>query len=396
MHALDIPPCAAMRVGTSDGMEIYLVGGAVRDKLLDLPVAERDWVVVGATPDEMLAQGYTQVGKDFPVFLHPDSKEEYALARTERKAGHGYTGFDVCAEPDVTLEDDLQRRDLTINAMAENASGELIDPYGGAEDLSNGVLRHVSPAFEEDPVRILRVARFAARFAHHGFHVAHGTNALMRKMVADGEADYLVPERVWAELVKALGTRTPTRFFDVLSGCHALPMLFPRLVSRYADDTAHGDDSLRLPLLAAASGLSDSTEVRFAALACDMDGDGDWLGGFCTQHRVPNSYRQLAQLAIRYRKPVHDIARLSAEEVLDVLEGLDAFRRSERIENFLQVCEADARSTNPGLTDYPQAQQLRNALAAALRVEVDTGGKSGKEIGDAIRQARIEAISRLL
>jgi len=396
MRVHDTPACAGMRTGTSERMEIYLVGGAVRDRLLDLPVAERDWVVVGATPEEMLAQGYTLVGRDFPVFLHPDSKEEYALARTERKTGHGYTGFDVCADTDVTLEDDLQRRDLTINAMAENASGELVDPCGGAEDLNNGVLRHVSPAFVEDPVRILRVARFAARFAHYGFHVAHETNALMRKMVAAGEVDYLVPERVWAELVKALGTRTPTRFFDVLSGCNALPVLFPRLVTRYADDTAHADDSIRLPVLAAASVLSDATGVRFAALACDMNGNGDWLDDFCAQHRAPNSYRQLAQLAIRYRKPVHEIATLSADEVLKVLEGLDAFRRGERIGDFLQVCEADARSTNHGLTDYPQAQQLRSALAAAVDIEVDTGEKSGKEIGEAIRQARIAAINEIL
>ncbi|MGB5259887.1 MAG: multifunctional CCA tRNA nucleotidyl transferase/2'3'-cyclic phosphodiesterase/2'nucleotidase/phosphatase [Gammaproteobacteria bacterium] len=377
-------------------MDIYLVGGAVRDSLLDLPVAERDWVVVGATADEMLALGYTQVGRDFPVFLHPDSKEEYALARTERKTGHGYTGFNVFAGPDVTLEDDLLRRDLTINAMAETAGGELIDPYGGADDLNNGVLRHVSPAFAEDPVRILRVARFAARFAHYGFRVAHDTNALMRMMVAAGEVDYLVPERVWAELVKALGTRTPTRFFDVLHGCNALPVLFPRLVTRYAEDTAHGHDSSHLPVLAASSNLDATTEVRFAALACDMNGDGDWLDDFCTQHRVPNSYRQLAQLAIRYRKPVHTIGTLSAEDVLQVLEGLDAFRRGERLGVFLQVCEADARSNDPGLTDYPQAGQLRAALVAAGQVEVNTDGKSGKQIGEAIRQARIAAIDASL
>ena len=396
MHAPATPDCAGWPAGINDRMEVYLVGGAVRDKLLNLPVAERDWVVIGATPEEMLAQGYTRVGKDFPVFLHPESKEEYALARTERKSGHGYTGFEVCADPTVTLEDDLKRRDLTINAMAETPGGELIDPYAGADDLASGTLRHISPAFAEDPVRILRVARFAARFAHYGFHVAHKTNALMRKMVAAGEVNYLVPERVWVELVKALATDTPTRFFDVLHGCHALAVLFPQLAARYADDAAHTDARNHLPVLAASAGLSDSTEVRFAALACDMNGADAWLDEFCTRYRVPNSYRQLAELAIRYRKQVHDFARLTAEEILNLLEGLDAFRRGERIANFLQVCEADARSTDPGLTDYPQAQRLRSALAAAVHIEVDTGEKSGKEIGDAIRQARIEAIRNIL
>ena len=375
-------------------MEIFLVGGAVRDKLLNLPVTEHDWVVVGATPDEMLAQGYTQVGKDFPVFLHPDTKDEYALARTERKSGHGYTGFDVCADPDVSLEDDLQRRDLTINAMAEAADGTLIDPCGGEEDLANGLLRHVSPAFVEDPVRILRVARFAARFAHHGFHVAHGTNTLMRKMVEDGEVDYLVPERVWAELVKALATRTPVRFFDVLNGCHALPVLFPQLAGRYADGDTHGHDETRLPVLSAVTGLSESTEVRFAALARDMSGSGEWLDAFCTRHRVPNSYRQLARLACQHCEQVHDIETLSAKDILAVLVRLDAFRRGERVDDFLLVCEADARSRNPELSAYAPADRLRTLLAAARDVNVDTRGKNGQEIGVAIRQARIEAINK--
>ena len=375
-------------------MEIYLVGGAVRDKLLNLPVSEHDWVVVGATPDEMLAQGYTQVGKDFPVFLHPETKDEYALARTERKSGHGYTGFDVCADPDVSLEDDLLRRDLTINAMAEATDGTLIDPYGGAEDLANGLLRHVSPAFVEDPVRILRVARFAARFAHHGFHVAHGTNAMMRRMVEDGEVDYLVPERVWAELVKALKTRTPARFFDVLNGCSALPVLFPQLAGRYVDGDTHGHDVTRLPVLSAVTGLSESTEVRFAALARDMDGSAEWLDAFCTKHRAPNSYRQLARLACQHCEQVHDIDTLSAEDILSVLVRLDAFRRGERIDDFLLVCEADARSRNPGLSGYAPADRLRTLLAAARDVNVDTRGKNGQEIGVAIRQARIEAINK--
>jgi tRNA nucleotidyltransferase (CCA-adding enzyme) len=379
-------------------MQTYLVGGAVRDRLLKLPVGERDWVVVGATPDEMLAQGYTQVGKDFPVFLHPQSKEEYALARTERKSGHGYTGFDISADPGITLEEDLLRRDLTINAMAETTTGDLIDPYGGEEDLANGVLRHVSPAFAEDPVRILRVARFAARFAHYGFHVAHDTNTLMRNMVANGEIDYLVPERVWNELVKALATRTPVRFFDVLNGCNALQKLFPPFGSYYRDDTAHEHDMRRLPVLAAAAELSDTTIVRFAALACDMDNSGvsSWLDDFCAQHRVPNNYRQLAQLATKFRIQVHDIATLAAADILELLNGLDAFRRKERIVDFLQVCEADARSTRPDMENYPPAGVLRSALQAASDVSVDTNGKSGLEIGEAIRQARIKAINTIM
>ena len=214
-------------------MKIYLVGGAVRDTLLGLPVRERDWVVVGATADEMIRLGYTPVGKDFPVFLHPETREEYALARTERKQGHGYTGFVVHANPEVTLVDDLRRRDLTINAMAESADGELIDPFHGKDDLNAGLLRHVSPAFVEDPVRILRVARFAARLAKWGFKVAHGTHALMQRMVANGEVDHLVAERVWTETVRALGEAAPVRFFEVLRRCGALARLFPEIDRLY-------------------------------------------------------------------------------------------------------------------------------------------------------------------
>ena len=388
--------CADRPAGTEQRMQVYLVGGAVRDRLLDLPVAERDWVVVGATTEEMLAQGYTQVGRDFPVFLHPETKDEYALARTERKSGHGYTGFEVCADPTVTLEDDLRRRDLTINAMAESTAGELIDPFGGEDDLANGMLRHVSPAFVEDPVRILRVARFAARFARYGFRVAHKTNALMRRMVDEGEVDYLVPERVWAELVKALATPTPTRFFDVLHGCSALAVLFPRLEPHYADEVAHSETRNHLPVLAAGTSLCDSTEVRFAALACDMDGDGAWLDEFCTDHRLPNSYRQLAHMALQHRQRVHQLTTLTPEEIVTLLEELDAFRRSERIADFLMVCEAEARSQDPGIIDYPPAQLLPTLLKAASEVSVDTTDKSGPAIGAAIRLARIEAIASLL
>ncbi len=376
--------------------QVYLVGGAVRDNLLNLPVSERDWVVVGATPDDMLADGYTPVGKDFPVFLHPETKEEFALARTERKAGHGYTGFEIHANPDVTLEEDLLRRDLTVNAMAEDAEGALIDPYGGEEDLLKGLLRHVSPAFVEDPVRVLRVARFAARFAGQGFHVAHGTNALMRKMVASGEVDYLVPERVWAELHKALRTETPVRFFDVLHGCNALSELFPQLASCYADAIAHSERAERLPVLAAASALSPSPVVRFAALACDMQPQDGGLDELCDRYRVPNDYRQLAALVAQYRGQAHAIESASAADIMSLLESVDALRRSERVDDFLTACEADARATGLVTDAYRQAKRLQQALRVAQDTSVDTGGKSGPEIGAAIRAARVAAIGKVL
>lgn len=376
--------------------QVYLVGGAVRDELLDLPVSERDWVVVGATPADMQAEGYTPVGKDFPVFLHPETKEEYALARTERKSGHGYTGFEIHAAPDVTLEEDLLRRDLTINAMARDVAGELVDPYGGADDLANGLLKHVSPAFTEDPVRVLRVARFAARFARYGFKVAHGTNALMRNMAASGELDYLVPERVWTELDKALRTATPARFFDVLQGCHALPVLFPELVPCYAAAAAHSEKDAHLPVLARAAGLSDAPVVRFAALACDLpDGDAA-LETLCDRYKVPNHYRQLATIVQQQRRAVHAIASASAEDIMQILEAIDAFRRGERLDDFLLACTADAHASDAATDDYPQGELLRRALQAAREAEADTGGKSGPAIGAAIRAARVAAIATIL
>ncbi|MGB5338714.1 MAG: multifunctional CCA addition/repair protein [Gammaproteobacteria bacterium] len=385
-------------------MDIYLVGGAVRDRQLGLPVRERDWVVVGATPEELLDLGYTPVGKDFPVFLHPETREEYALARTERKTGPGYTGFDTCAAPGITLEEDLLRRDLTINAMAETPAGDLVDPYGGKDDLDKGILRHVSPAFSEDPVRILRIARFAARFARYGFHVAHSTNALMRQMVASGEVDHLVPERVWSELVKALEAETPVRFFDVLAGCGALTRLFPELPmpADTAGTATHGHDGIALPALQQAVTLSDKTTIRFAALVCDMDNrhspglDNAQLAAFCVRHRTPNAYRELAEHALRYRNSVHDAANLSATDLLDLLGALDAFRREQRLLDFLCVCEADARSRKPDLQSYSAAALLRQARQAAAGVTVDVPkGVSGKEVGERIRSLRIEAIQNM-
>ena len=385
-------------------MDVYLVGGAVRDRLLGLPVRERDWVVVGATPQQLLDLGYTAVGKDFPVFLHPQSREEYALARTERKTAPGYTGFAVHADPGITLEEDLLRRDLTINAMAEAADGRLIDPYGGRNDLDNGLLRHVSPAFAEDPVRILRVARFAACLARYGFHVAHGTNRLMREMVDNGEVDHLVPERVWAELNKALDCDMPAKYFSVLAGCGALDKLFPEVAGLVEDATTstHGQARLPLPVLDSATTLRRDVAIRFAALACDIDNgraDGFSMAGldaFCTRLRVPNQCRDLAGMALQHRAQTHRSAGLPATELLDLLTSLDAFRRSERLADFIAVCAAEAHSTDPTSHDYPPADLLERAWQAAAAAKPDTHGKSGPEIGDALRTQRIAAIEHVM
>ncbi|BAV32489.1 tRNA nucleotidyl transferase [Sulfuricaulis limicola] len=404
-------------------MKTYLVGGAVRDKLLGLPVQDRDYVVVGSTPEEMVAKGFKPVGADFPVFLHPETKEEYALARTERKSGHGYKGFKVYAAPDVTLEDDLRRRDLTINAMAEDESGQLIDPFKGAEDLRNGVLRHVSPAFAEDPVRILRVARFAARYAKWGFHVAHATNKLMREMVESGEADHLVAERVWTELERALGEARPSRFFETLRGCGALQRLFPEIDALFGvpqpekhhpevDTGAHV-----MLVLDAAAQLSPDTRVRFAALMHDL-GKGntppaEWpqhigheergvelVKKFCQRFRVPNEHRDLAVLTARYHAHCHKIAELRPATVVDTLEALDAFRRPERVDLFVTACEADFRGRH-GSEDkpYPQAGLFRSVFAAARTVDtaaIAAGGGQGPDIGARIREARIAAVRQVL
>ncbi len=380
-------------------MEIYLVGGAVRDKRLGLPVNERDWVVVGSTPEEMLQLGYRPVGKDFPVFLHPGTQEEYALARTERKTGHGYTGFETCATADITLEQDLQRRDLTINAMAETADGELIDPCNGAADLSDGVLRHVSPAFAEDPVRILRTARFAARFAHQGFKVAHATNALMQQMVRNGEVDHLVPERVCAELVKALPEQTPSRFFTVLQGCGALERLFPEVGSLYRSDSDSGHGQAG-PLLTMDAVVADSREpaARFAGLVCDIDRPEpgtfgtDTLDTLCERLRLPNSYRELAQLVLAQRRQLLAADRLGPKSVMALLEDSDALRRPERFAELLQVCASDARAHGE---DFNR-EYLAQALATVQAVDssaLQQQGISGKALGEALRAARINAIS---
>ncbi|MFQ5936233.1 MAG: multifunctional CCA addition/repair protein [Acidiferrobacterales bacterium] len=406
-------------------MEIYLVGGAVRDKLLGLEVKDRDYVVVGVTPEEMVARGFTPVGADFPVFLHPETKEEYALARTERKTGRGYKGFTVHAAPDVPLEDDLRRRDLTINAMAEAEDGTLVDPFGGANDLRSGVLRHVSPAFIEDPVRVLRVARFATRYASRSFKVAEATLALMREMVESGEVDHLVAERVWAETERALAEQVPAHFFEVLRECGALARVFPEIAGLYGVPQPpqyhpEVDTGLHtMMVLSQAARLSTDTRVRFAALMHDV-GKGqtpaaEWpkhrgheqrgveiINDFCGRWRVPNEYRELAIVVARYHLHAHRAAELRPSTLLDTLEAVDAFRRPKRFEPFLLACEADIRGrTGWEEKPYPQSDLLRRVLDAARAVDTaaiaaEDKNLEGSAVGEKIRSARIAAIKKAL
>jgi tRNA nucleotidyltransferase (CCA-adding enzyme) len=360
-------------------MKIYLVGGAVRDQLLGLPIKERDWVVVGATPEEMLSQGFRPVGKDFPVFLHPKTQEEYALARTERKVGKGYTGFAVHAAPNITLEEDLQRRDLTINAIAQTLDGKLIDPYGGQQDLQQHILRHVSPAFVEDPVRILRLARFAARFSD--FQIHPETMQLMQQMVAAGEVNALVPERVWQELVRALAEAQPQRFFKVLTECHALFILFPELV--------HKEEALLA--LQKACQLTLELPARFATLLyyCAEN----QIGQLCRNYKVPKEYSDLALLVARYHRNFEKLTNTPDAVVLfDLLEKLDALRRPERVGLFLHACHA-----NEKIAAEKPAQFLIEALQIARNVnagQLDLTNLSPLEIGETLRQARLEAIKK--
>jgi len=403
-------------------MEVYLVGGAVRDELLELPVQERDWVVIGATPEEMLAKGFKQVGKDFPVFLHPETKEEYALARTERKTGPGYKGFTVHAGIEVTLEQDLERRDLTINAMAKAADGAIIDPFGGQEHLREGLLHHVSPAFVEDPVRILRVARFAARFARWGFRLSHETNSLMKRMVDNGEVDQLVPERVWTEMGKALEEDQPSRFFEVLRGCGALARLFPEIDGLFgvAQPAMHHPEidtgKHTLMVLDQAVKRTKDPQIRFAALVHDLgkaqtptdtlpshigheQRSVQLIDDLCIRYKIPNSFRDLAVMVARYHTHCHRAQELRPSTVVDVLEALDAFRRPERFEAFLFACEADAKGRG-GMEDqaYPQAQYFRDAFTAASQITAGPlldQGIEGEAVGKRLRELRIEAIGSM-
>ena len=402
-------------------MQIYKVGGCVRDELLGLPVKDKDWVVVGATPQQMLDAGYKPVGKDFPVFLHPDTHEEYALARTERKTAPGYTGFAFHADPDVTLEDDLLRRDLTINAMAETETGEVIDPYHGRDDLQQRILRHVSPAFVEDPVRILRVARFAARLAPFDFKVAEETRQLMKEMVNNGEVDALVPERVWQETVRALGETEPTRFFEVLRECGALAKLFPEIEQLYGvpqPEEHHPEIDTgvhTMMVLQQAARLSNDPAVRFAALVHDL-GKGitpkdEWpkhidheesgvplVKALCQRLKVPNDFRDLAILVTRYHLHYHRAAEMEDTTFLDTLQALDAFRRPQRFEQFLLACEADSRG-RPGYEDqnFDQPTIFRKAFAAAAAIdagELAQQGLQGEAIAEELRRLRLVAIQK--
>ncbi|TAM63839.1 MAG: multifunctional CCA addition/repair protein [Rhodanobacter sp.] len=404
-------------------MHIYLVGGAVRDKLLQRPVTDRDHVVVGATPEDLLALGYKPVGKDFPVFLHPQTGEEYALARTERKTGRGYHGFVFQADATVTLEADLARRDLTINAIAEDEHGTLTDPYHGVRDIAARVLQHVSPAFVEDPVRVLRVARFAARFAPLGFSVAGETMALMRQMVRDGEVDHLVPERVWAETRKALGEPQPSAFLRVLRECGALAVLFPEIDALYgvpqrAEFHPEIDTGVHLEMvldMAARIAPGDDV-VGFCALVHDLGKAltpvREWprhigheqrgvvpLRTLAARLKVPTEHATLAEQVCREHLNAHRAFELKPATVLQLLGSLDALRRPARLEIFLAACEADKRGRLGHEHDaYPQAAYLRDAREAAAAVDAGRfveQGLSGPAIGMAMERARIDAIAAL-
>ena len=393
-----------------------MVGGAVRDELLGLPVNDRDWVVVGSTPDDMETRGFKSVGLEFPVFLHPHTREEYALARTERKTGPGYKGFEFSTSSRISLDQDLRRRDLTINAMARSTKGDLIDPFGGRQDLDDRVLRHVSTAFTEDPVRLLRVARFRTRF---GFSIAEETWALMRSMVKDGEVDALVPERVWAELRSAMAEPKPATFFNTLRDCGALARVVPELDAlfgvpqnvHYHPEIDTGVHTMMVVDLAAE--LSDDPVVRFAALVHDLGKaltpQDQWpshhgheqsglarIRDLCSRLRIPNQYRDLGLLACEVHLKLHRVDDMKPASILNLLETIDAFRRPLRLEQILLVGEADARGRK-GLENrpYPQARILKECFHAAQ--DVDTAAiaeeqNSGPDIAERIRQQRCEAI----
>lgn len=401
-------------------MEIYLVGGSVRDQLLGLPVKDRDWVVVGASPEELISQGYQAVGKDFPVFLHPKTHEEYALARTERKTKPGYRGFVVHADPDVTLEQDLLRRDLTINAIAQSKDGELIDPFNGQADLHNKILRHVSPAFVEDPVRVLRIARFAARF---DFTIAEETKVLIQDMINSNELDHLVSERVWQELEKALSTKKPSLFFTCLRDVEALKTIFPDIdrlfgVPQVAKWHPEIDTGIHVMMVIdQAARLTEDTAVRFAALCHDL-GKGttpqdilpqhidhesrsvDLTEKLCQQLRVPNDIKTLALKVAEFHTHIHLLFEMRAKTILKVIESLDAFRRPERFAQFLLAGEADCR----GRTGYedapvPEIPAFQRCFSAAQEITAKPfveAGLQGAEIAQAMQQQRIKAIENIM
>jgi len=405
-------------------MKTFLVGGAVRDSLLNYPVKEKDWVVIGETPESMVKQGFQPVGKDFPVFLHPQTKDEYALARTERKTAPGYKGFTVHASPEITLEEDLIRRDLTINAMAIDDQGNLFDPYHGQKDLKNKIFRHVSPAFSEDPVRILRIARFAARYSHLGFTLADETLALMKLMVSHGETDHLVAERVWAELVKALSETTPSAFFYTLKQCNALQSVFPEIDQLFGvpqpekhhpeiDTGIHSLLSLDQACL-----LSPKPEVRLAALLHDLGkavtDKNKWpshhdhekkglpiLEQLCQRLRIPKPFKSLAIQVMTYHTHCHRCFELKATTLTDMLSSLGAFKPSNStIKDFVLACEADSKGrTGLERAPYPQSSYILGAVEAACKIDTSAAINSdlkGPQIGDAIRKLRITAIKNYI
>ena len=401
-------------------MNTYLVGGAVRDDLLDIPATDRDWVVVGASPGEMAEQGFRPVGKDFPVFLHPGTHEEYALARTERKTAAGYHGFSFNTSREVTLEEDLQRRDLTINAIARDKNGDLIDPWGGIDDLRNRVLRHVSPAFAEDPLRVLRVARFAAKLARFGFTIAPDTLQLMRKLTASGELQALAAERLWQELHTTLGYEQPEPFFAALRECGALLVVLPELDRLYGVPQGQNHPNIdcakhTMMALQQACLLTQDTVSRFATLCHDL-GKGstptDSLPGhpghetrgaehskaLCDRLKSPAEYRELAILTARFHSHCHRALELNPNELLDFLTDTDAQRRPERFEKFLLCCTANARGKGDDSAPYPQAKFMRGALGAVQQVSAGEIAQQhkiegGAAIAKAIRTARLAALT---
>jgi len=399
--------------------KVYQVGGVVRDRLLNLPVKDIDWVVVGATPKQMLKRGYQQVGKDFPVFLHPKTHEEFALARTERKTALGYHGFEFNTSPKVTLEEDLARRDLTINAMALSANGDIIDPYQGQQDLKNKYLRHVSNAFCEDPVRILRIARFAARYAHLGFQVAPETVDLMKSMVKNGEVDALSPERVFQEFCGALKEKSPQVFLETLRTCHALKVIFPEIDQLFGipnppqwhpeiDTGVH-----TLKVLQQCSLLTPDPMVRFASICHDL-GKGLTLKQYWPSHRghekkgvpvvtklchrlrVPKQWRELAELCCEYHIHTHKLSEMKASTIVKTLEKMDAFRRPERFLQYLIVCESDSKGRTGWETKpYPQKAYFQTLQQAASQIDTQQIAKecdNPKEISQQIHEARVNAL----
>ncbi|WP_318504561.1 multifunctional CCA addition/repair protein [Photobacterium leiognathi] len=401
-------------------MQTYLVGGAVRDTLLGLTVTDKDWVVVGTTPEAMLAAGFEQIGSDFPVFLHPKTKQEHALARTERKSGHGYTGFVCYSAPDVTLEQDLLRRDLTINAIAQAPNGDLLDPYHGQQDITDKVLRHVSPAFAEDPLRVLRVARFAARFAHIGFTVAPETMALMQEMVVSGELASLTPERVWKEWEKSLSSDDPQMFLTVLRQCGALAVVMPEIDALFGvpqPEKWHPEIDCGIHTLLVAkkaAELSADKTIRFAAQVHDLgkalspkddlphhkmhcrDGIKP-IKALCQRLRVPNEYRDLALLVCEQHTKIHHAEEMRADTFIKIFDQIDAWRKPERVAQLATCCRADARGrTHFEQTPYPQADIFQAVFAIAQQVDVKTivaAGFKGAEIREQLAAKRIEAVA---